>query len=166
MSLDSRDVDASAPRTASSAAPSSAQTARHVRPAQTTRPSSLEVPALSHADYAAFSKQGDAQLLACCEVETFHASGPGGQGVNTADSAVRMRHLPTGIVVTARSERSQLLNRQACLGKLRAELLRRSRPPKPRVKTKVPHRSRERRLQAKHQVSEKKAQRRRVRDDD
>ena len=131
MSLDSRDADASAPRTASPAAPSSAQTARHVRPAQTTRPSSLEVPALSHADYAAFSRQGDAQLLACCEVETFHASGPGGQGVNTADSAVRMRHLPTGIVVTARSERSQLLNRQACLGKLRAELLRRSRPPKP-----------------------------------
>ena len=47
-----------------------------------------EVPALTHADYAAFCKQGDAQLLACCEVETFHATGPGGQGVNTADSAV------------------------------------------------------------------------------
>jgi protein subunit release factor B len=129
-------------------------------------PARAGVPALSHSDYAAFAKQGDAQLLACCEVETFHASGPGGQGVNTADSAVRMRHLPTGIVVTARSERSQLLNRQACLAKLRAELTRRSRPPKPRVKTKVPHRSRERRLQAKHQVSEKKTLRARVREDD
>lgn len=139
------------------------RTAQGMPPARLAQP---EVPALSHSDYAAFSKQGDAQLLSCCEVETFHASGPGGQGVNTADSAVRMRHLPTGIVVTARSERSQLLNRQACLEKLRAELLRRSRPPKPRVKTKVPHRSRERRLQAKHQVSEKKAQRRRVHDED
>ena len=79
-----------------------------------------EVPALTLADYVAFCKQGDAQLLACCEVETFHATGPGGQGVNTADSAVRMRHTPTGIVVVARSERSQLLNRQTCLAKLRA----------------------------------------------
>ncbi len=145
------------------ARPEAAPASQPVRPARSNQP---EVPALSHADYAAFSKRGDAQLLACCEVETFHASGPGGQGVNTADSAVRMRHLPTGIVVTARSERSQLLNRQACLGKLRAELTRRARPPKPRVKTKVPHRSRERRLQAKHQVSEKKAQRRPVHDED
>ncbi len=128
----------------------------------TPNPARADVPALTHSDYAAFAKQGDAQLLACCEVETFHASGPGGQGVNTADSAVRMRHLPTGIVVTARSERSQLLNRAACLGKLRAELTRRSRPPKPRVRTKVPHRSRERRLQAKHQVSEKKSLRGKV----
>ena len=37
-----------------------------------------EVPALTLADYVAFCKQGDAQLLACCEVETFHATGPGG----------------------------------------------------------------------------------------
>lgn len=99
-----------------------------------------EVPVLTHADYAAFCKQGNAQLLACCEVETFHATGPGGQGVNTADSAVRMRHTPTGIVVVARSERSQLLNRQACLTKLRSELERRSRPPKKRLKTRVPDR--------------------------
>ena len=119
-------------------------------------------PALSHADYAAFAKQPDAAILACCEVETFHATGPGGQGVNTADSAVRMRHLPTGIVAVARSERSQLLNRQACLAKLRAEIERRSRPPKKRIKTRVPHRSKERRLQSKHQLSQKKSLRGRV----
>lgn len=88
-------------------------------------------------------------------METFHASGPGGQGVNTADSAVRMRHLPTDIVVVTRSERSQLLNRQACLAKLHAEFERRSRPPKHRIKTRVPHRSKERRLQSKHQLSQK-----------
>lgn len=125
-------------------------------------PAEPAVPSLTHADYAAFAKQGDAQVLACCEVETFHASGPGGQGVNTADSAVRMRHLPTGITVTARAERSQLLNRQACLAKLRAEFERRSRPPKKRLKTRVPHRSKERRLQAKHQTSQKKSLRGRV----
>ena len=117
---------------------------------------------LSHSDYAAFAKQGDAQILACCEVETFHASGPGGQGVNTADSAVRMRHLPTGIVVVARAERSQLLNRQACLAKLHAEFERRSHPPKHRIKTRVPHRSKERRLQSKHQLSQKKSLRGKV----
>ena len=121
-----------------------------------------EVPALTLADYVAFCKQGDAQLLACCEVETFHATGPGGQGVNTADSAVRMRHTPTGIVVVARSERSQLLNRQSCLAKLRAALERRSRPPKKRLKTRVPHRSKERRLQSKHEVSQKKSLRGKV----
>lgn len=128
----------------------------------TATPEEPAVPALTHADYAAFAKQGDAQILACCEVETFHASGPGGQGVNTADSAVRMRHLPTGIVVTARSERSQLLNRGLCLAKLRAELERRARPPKRRLKTRVPHRSKERRLQAKHQTAQKKAMRGKV----
>ena len=95
-------------------------------------------------------------------METFHATGPGGQGVNTADSAVRMRHLPTGIVAVARSERSQFLNRQACLAKLRAELERRSCPPKKRIKTRVPHRSKERRLQSKHQLSQKKSLRGRV----
>lgn len=125
-----------------------------------------EAPPLTHRDYAAFAKQPDAQLAASCQVETFHASGPGGQGVNTADSAVRMRHLPTGIAVVSRSERSQLLNRQACLAKLRAELERRARVPKARKATRVPHRSKERRLEAKRRVGEKKALRGRMRGDE
>ncbi len=64
----------------------------------------------------------DADLLAECEVWTFRASGPGGQSVNTADSAVRVRHRPSGITVVCRRERSQLLNKRACLERLRRRL--------------------------------------------
>ncbi len=65
---------------------------------------------------------GDDMLLAECVVNTFRATGPGGQSVNTADSAVRLKHLPSGIVVVARRERSQYLNKQAALARLRQRL--------------------------------------------
>src|SRR5579871_2432528 len=64
----------------------------------------------------------DDQLLAQCEVDTYRASGPGGQKRNKTSSAVRLRHGPTGLLVIAEESRSQHENRARALRRLREAL--------------------------------------------
>ena len=101
----------------------------------------------------------DEELLRQCRVQTFRGSGPGGQSVNTADSAVRLIHEPSGIVVVSRQERSQLMNKRAALMRLRKRLKEANHVPRSRVATQPSKAADQRRLAAKRQRSLKKQQR-------
>src|SRR5687767_3536234 len=71
----------------------------------------------------------DDQLLAQCDIDTYRASGPGGQKRNKTSSAVRLRHLPTGLLVIAEESRSQHENKAKCQQRLRRALFLHLREP-------------------------------------
>src|ERR1700747_3698335 len=73
----------------------------------------------------------DARLLAQCEVDTYRASGPGGQKRNKTSSAVRLRHPPSGLIVIAEESRSQHENKAKALRRLRQGLYLKLREPMP-----------------------------------
>lgn len=93
--------------------------------------------------------EADEDLLRECEVDTFRSSGPGGQHVNKTETAVRLRHLPSGVVVTAREERSQYRNKALCLQKLRERIEQLNHRPAKRVPTRVPRSAKNRTLEEK-----------------
>ncbi len=93
--------------------------------------------------------ESDEDLLQECELETFRASGPGGQHVNKTESAVRLRHQPSGLVVTCQQERSQHRNKALCLQKLRAKVEQLNYRPASRIPTRVPRSSKNRTLETK-----------------
>ena len=98
----------------------------------------------------------DTVLLSECSVTTYRSRGKGGQHVNTTDSAVRLRHRKTGIVVTCQRERSQYLNKMTCLKNLRKRLEKLCTPPPVRIATKVPPKERLKRRENKTRLSQKK----------
>jgi protein subunit release factor A len=82
-------------------------------------------------------------------VDVYRASGPGGQHVNRTESAVRLTHLPSGVVVTATEHRSQIRNREVAMERLILKLRLLNRVPKKRKPTRVSRAVKKRRLDAK-----------------
>lgn len=80
--------------------------------------------------------ESDEDLLDECEVQVYRSSGPGGQHANKTESAVRMRHIPSGIAVQCQEERSQLLNKLKCLARLRERIELANHRDPPRIATK------------------------------
>jgi ribosome-associated protein len=99
-------------------------------------------------------------------VDVFRASGPGGQHVNKTESALRLTHPPSGVVVVAQDSRSQHRNRETAFERLIERLARLNHVPKKRVATRPTRASRERRLGSKKQTGAKKQSRGRVRGDE
>ena len=85
-----------------------------------------------------FIPDSDEELLKECKVQTFKASGKGGQHINKTESAIRIIHEPTGLISTCQDERSQLQNKRKCLNQLRVKLKKLNFKKPQRIPTKKP----------------------------
>ena len=89
-------------------------------------------------------------------IETYRSRGPGGQRKNKTETAVRLKHLPSGITVIATEHRSQVQNRNLAFQRLRKRLLKLNQPRKRRIPTSVPLRTIEKKKEEKKTHSAKK----------
>jgi protein subunit release factor B len=97
------------------------------------------------------------------EITTFKSGGPGGQHKNKTVSAVRIKHLPTGVIVIATENRSQIKNRELAWQRLIEKLTKRRQKRKPRLPTQPSKAAKEQRYQGKIRLSSKKQTRRKIR---
>ena len=93
-------------------------------------------------------------------IETYRSSGPGGQRKNKTETAVRLKHLPSGITVVATEHRSQAQNRKLAFERLRERLLKLNRPRRRRIPTRIPLGAMERKKEEKRVHSVRKQLRR------
>ncbi len=93
-------------------------------------------------------------------VETYRSRGPGGQRKNKVETAIRLRHLPSGITVVATEHRSQSENRRLAFERLRNRLIKLNRPKRRRIATSIPPTAVEKRMEGKKIHSRKKRFRR------
>jgi len=89
-------------------------------------------------------------------IETYRSRGPGGQRKNKVETAVRLKHLPSGLTVIAAERRSQTENRSLAFERLRKRLMKLNRPIRHRIPTPTPLRAVERRMEEKKIHSSKK----------
>jgi len=96
------------------------------------------------------------------KIDYYRGSGPGGQHRNTSETGVRIKHFPSGIVVTATESRSRHMNLQRAMTRLEEKLAARLKKRRPRIKTRPGKAATARRLDAKRKRGDKKRDRKRL----